>query len=123
MKRLRLFCVVALGFAAAAAAQETRGMIYGRVTDQQSAAVAGAVVAVVNTDTNVAVRRTTNETGYYEANLLLPGNYQVTVEADGFRRSVRSGIALSIASRVEIDHQLEIGAVTESVSVTAEAPL
>src|SRR5262245_21059047 len=98
-------------------------MIFGHVVDPQSSAVAGAAVVVTNLESNTSVHLTTNETGYYEANLLLPGNYQVTAEAAGFKRLVRSGIALTVGTRSPIELRLEIGAVTDSVSVKAEAPL
>ncbi|MEK7404849.1 MAG: TonB-dependent receptor [Acidobacteriota bacterium] len=104
-------------------AQETRSMIYGRVLDPQGSAVPGAAVVVTNTDTNVVTKLTTNETGYYEANLLLPGSYQVSAESAGFKRTVRSGMTLTISTRMEINVTLELGAVSESVSVTAEAPI
>src|SRR5262249_38695020 len=82
--------------------QETRGMIYGRVLDPQSSAVAGASVTVTNTDTNTSTHLRTNETGYYEANLLLPGNYRVAVDAAGFQGFVRTGIVLNVSTRLEI---------------------
>jgi len=130
LARCRSFsCGLVLGVLLAAAsiqpasAQETRSMIFGRVLDQSAAVVAGASVTVTNVDTNVSVRLTTNQTGYYEAALLLPGNYQVTVEAQGFRAIVRKGITLPISTRAQIDVQLEVGAVTERIAVTAEAPL
>ena len=117
------FALIASLLASAAWAQETRSMIYGRVLDPQSSAVAGAKVMVTNTDTNTSAPLTANETGYYEANLLLPGNYLVTAEAAGFRTSIRKGIVLPVASRVEINMSLEVGTVAESVTVVAEAPL
>ncbi|MBI3472937.1 MAG: carboxypeptidase regulatory-like domain-containing protein [Candidatus Solibacter usitatus] len=98
-------------------------MILGRVLDPQSSAVTNASVAVTNVETNTTVRLTSNDTGYYEANLLLPGNYQVAVEAPGFKRTVRSGIVLTVGARTEINVRLELGAVAETVAVTAEAPL
>ncbi len=98
-------------------------MIFGRVLDPQSFAVASASVLVTNTETNVSVALTTNETGYYEANLLLPGNYRVTVESAGFKRAVRSGIILPVSTRSQVDITLELGAVGESVSVVADVPL
>jgi hypothetical protein len=104
-------------------AQETRSMIYGRVTDPQGSAVSSAAVTVTNTDTNTAAHLKTNDTGYYEANLLLPGNYQVQVDSPGFRRSVRGGIVLSVSTRLEINVEMQLGALTETVSVTAEAPI
>jgi hypothetical protein len=80
-------------------------------------------VIVENVDTGTQMRLTTNETGYYEANLLLPGNYRVSAEYTGFKRTVRSGVVLSLNARIEINLTLELGAMTESVSVIAEAPL
>ena len=104
-------------------AQETRGMIRGRVLDPQSTTVAGAQVTVTNTATNTSVRLQTNETGYYEARLLLPGKYSVEAEAQGFRKTVRPGVTLPVAAQIEINISLELGNVTESVSVTADAPI
>jgi len=104
-------------------AQETRSMIFGRVLDPSSSPVAGAQVAVTNIETNTSSRPVTNETGYYEASLLLPGSYQVTVEAAGFKKAIRKGITLPISTRAQIDVVLELGSLSESISVTAEAPL
>jgi hypothetical protein len=104
-------------------AQDTRGTISGTVTDAQGASIAGAPVTVLNTGTGTAVKLTSNNGGYYEASLLLPGSYSVTVEAPGFKRSVRSGITLSLGERLQIDIPLEVGGTTESVTVTAEAPM
>ncbi len=103
--------------------QETRGMIFGRVVDPSGSPVVNAGVTVRNTGTNIATRLQTNATGYYEANLLLTGAYEVTAEAAGFKKSVRSGIPLSIGARLQVDLQLEIGAVTDSVTVSGEVPL
>ncbi|MGH9722390.1 MAG: carboxypeptidase regulatory-like domain-containing protein [Bryobacteraceae bacterium] len=123
MKNQSRVACLALFAAASASAQETRSTIFGRVLDQQNAAVAGAGIVVTNVDTNVTTRLRSNDTGYYEANLLLPGNYQVTAELQGFKKTMRSGIALSISSRAEIDMLLTVGETAETISVTAEAPL
>jgi Carboxypeptidase regulatory-like domain len=117
----RFFAVVI--FLSCAAAQETRSAIQGRVSDPQNSPVANAIVRVTNVDTNVASPSTTNGTGYYEANLLVAGNYQVSVEAHGFKKSILSGIVLAVGTRTEINVQVELGAVSESISVNAEAPL
>lgn len=103
--------------------QETRSTIFGRVTDPQGSAVVGATVAVTNADTNVTTTRKTNESGYYEAELLLPGNYRISAEAPGFKKSVQSGIVLPLSTRVEVAMSLQLGEATETVQVTAEAPL
>ncbi len=115
--------LVILLAAAVLPAQETRGVIFGRIYDPQKSAVLNAAVAVINVETNTVQRTSTNETGYYEVPYLLPGGYEVTAEAAGFKKGVRRGITLSVSSRAEVDFILELGAVAETVSVTAEAPL
>jgi hypothetical protein len=106
-----------------ASAQETRGTFSGTVTDSSGAAVAGAVVAVTNVDTNNVVQASTNSTGYYEAPLLLPGSYQIAVESAGFKKFVRSGLTLGLGQQQLIDIKLEVGNATESVTVSAESPI
>ena len=103
--------------------QETRSMLFGRVLDPQSSAIVGATVVVRNADTGVALSFKTNDTGYYEANLLLPGAYELTAESAGFKKLLRKGVTLPVSSRLEVNLTLEIGGVTETVSVTADAPL
>jgi hypothetical protein len=105
------------------AAQETRGTIFGRVLDPTGSVVPGASVLVTNTATGTSVTVRTNATGYYEAGLLLAGDYRVTVEAPGFKRAIRSGLTVPVSARIEIELRLDVGNVAESVSVTAAAPL
>src|SRR5215472_17565083 len=98
--------------------QETRGTIFGHVVDSQASAVAGARVEVINTDTNVATERKTNESGFYDATLLVSGNYQVVVEATGFSKAIRKGLVLPIGTSLQVDLRLEVGAVSETVTVS-----
>jgi len=109
--------------AVAAFGQDTRGNLAGIVTDAQAAVIAGAAVTVTNTGTNAPVRLTTNSSGYFEAPLLLPGVYSVTVEMQGFKRLVRSGITVGISEQLRVDLALEVGGTSESVTITAEAPM
>jgi Carboxypeptidase regulatory-like domain len=104
-------------------AQETRSTIYGRVLDPQSTLIARASVTVSNVETGVSITITTNETGYFEAPLLLPGKYRVSVEMPGYKKSVKDGIVLPVSTRSEINFRLELGEVAESVTVAAEHPL
>src|SRR5918996_3706651 len=104
-------------------AQDTRGTISGTVTDPQGGVLQGATVIVSNTGTGTATRLATNSRGYYEAPLLLPGVYSVTIESTGFKQSIRSGLTLALGEQLQIDFQLELGSATESVTVTTEAPL
>jgi len=106
-----------------AAAQESRGSFVGTVTDSQNAVVPGAAVTIVNTGLGTTTKLVTNSSGYYEALLLLVGDYRITVEQSGFKKSVRSGIVLAIGDRLQIDFSLEVGGTTESVTITSEAPM
>jgi len=119
----RLAVLLLLISSCALHAQETHGYIGGRVLDPASAPVAGCQVTVTNTDTNSTTRVTTNATGYYEANLLMPGTYRISAEATGFKRAVRSGVALALGAHLDIPFVFELGQVSDSVNVTAEAPL
>src|SRR6516165_6454727 len=103
--------------------QESRGIILGRITDSSGLVVPAATVQVTNTDTSVVVTSTTNENGNFFTPYLIPGPYRVVVQKSGFKRLVREGIQVDIASRLEINMQMELGAVSDSVTVTSEAPL
>jgi Carboxypeptidase regulatory-like domain len=104
-------------------AQDTRGVISGTVTDPQGANVVGATVVVTNTDTNVSTTLTTNSSGFYEAPLLLPGPYQVSVESPGFKKTLRSKLTLAMRGQIKIDLQMEVGGASESITITAESPI
>ena len=77
---------------------------------------------VRNVDTNALVSTTSNDTGNYLAPFLLPGNYAVEVEHAGFKKMERPGIDVSTAEQVTLDVTLEVGASSESVTVTAAPP-
>ncbi|MCL4401300.1 MAG: carboxypeptidase-like regulatory domain-containing protein, partial [Acidobacteria bacterium] len=103
--------------------QESRGSIAGRITDPQGAAIPGATVIVTNVETNVINRATSNVAGIFEVNLLNPGQYTVSVVSAGFSKAVRSGLVLNVAGRLDLEFQLQVGQVSESIEVTAAAPL
>src|SRR5438270_13269767 len=104
------------------AAQTTTGSIVGTVSDASSAAVPGATVTVTNVDTNIATKTTTDSTGNYVVTPLPVGNYSVTVEAKGFKKSVSQGITLNMQDRIGVNVVLELGQVTETVEVMGAAP-
>jgi hypothetical protein len=105
-----------------AAAQETRGNINGTVQDAQGV-IPGATVRITNVDTSQTQQLITNGSGYFEAPLLPAGNYRVTVEMPSFKTLEQSNIVLSVGQTLSLTLTLELGAVTERVNVTAEAPL
>jgi acyl-coenzyme A thioesterase PaaI-like protein len=114
-----LLCVVAIPLAA----QTTTGSIVGTISDPSGAVIGGATVTVANMGTGIAVKTTTDNGGNYVVTPLQVGLYSVTVEAAGFKKSVRSDITVNVQDRVRVDAALEVGAVTDTVEVQAAAPL
>lgn len=116
-----------LGFflilAAPLAAQQGRGSIQGLVTDSSGAIVAGANITISNVDTNAVFTTQSSNDGNYSAPTLAVGNYTVSVEKQGFKRAVRTGITLQVDQRAEVDVVLDVGAVAEAVEIRAEALL
>ena len=119
---LLVFCLTVMA-ALPVAGQEARGTILGRVTDPQGAVVPGASVAITNIETNSVSRTASNATGYYEVPLLPGGKYTISVELSGFKKTVRGPVELSVGSGLEINVELTVGNIAETVSVTGEAPL
>src|SRR5688572_13156915 len=109
--------------AAAPAAQTIRSTLTGTVTDPNSAVIPGVAVAATNVATNISTTARTNNEGLYTFTALTPGEYVIAVEHTGFKRFVQSGIVLQIARASRLDIPLEVGQLTEEVSVIAEAPL
>lgn len=104
-------------------AQTTTGSIVGTVTDPSGSVIAGASITVTNTGTGIAVRTSTDSAGNYVVTPLAVGRYSVTIEAAGFKKSVRTDITVNVQDRVRVDGALEVGAVTDTVEVAAAAPL
>ncbi|MPY89388.1 MAG: hypothetical protein GEU99_15855 [Luteitalea sp.] len=104
-------------------AQEFRGRIEGRVTDDSGAVVPGVTIAVTNVATNVASTAVTNDNGNYAVPFLTPGTYNVTAELSGFKAVERDAVEVRVGDRLSLNFQLEVGAVEEAVSVTAATPL
>src|SRR5688572_10444221 len=115
-----LFAVL-VALALPASGQEVRGNISGTVRDA-GGVLPGTAIEVTNVDTGVSQQLTTNGSGYFEAPLLQPGNYQVTVSLEGFKKATRA-IALGVGQQVNLPFQLEIGGINETITVTGQAPL
>jgi hypothetical protein len=103
--------------------QTTRATLTGTVTDPNGAVVPGATVNATNIATNISRSAQTNQVGTYTFTALPPGEYTVAVEVTGFKRNVQTGIILRIAESSRLDIPLEVGAVTEEVSVVGQSPL
>ncbi len=105
-----------------AGAQEFRGTISGTVTDSSGAVVPGAQVTVQETRTGAVNRTMTTNAGEYVVPFLLPGDYSITVEANGFDKLERTGITLHAQEHPIINLKLQVGTVSQSVVVSAAAP-
>ncbi len=122
MPRQSIFLFVLLS-TATLSAQDPRGSIVGRVSDKSGAGIPGLEVHSTNQATGVAISGKTSSAGDYNIPFLLPGVYTVTAEAAGFKKFVRAGIEVRVAESVGVEISMEVGAVTDTVQVTAETPL
>jgi hypothetical protein len=104
-------------------AQTDRGSIEGTVKDPNGSIVPAAKVEVANIETNSKLDFETDGLGHYLAASLPVGSYRMTVQKEGFRTVVREPILVSAQSNLEVDFTLQLGSLTETVTVTGESPL
>lgn len=104
-------------------AQSTQGEILGSVTDPAGALVPGAKVTVTNLERGFRRSATTNETGLYRVPHLEPGSYSVTIEHAGFKQFKRTPLLLESGRIIRVDGGLEIGEVSQEVTVTEQTPV
>ena len=104
-------------------AQILYGSITGVVKDSQGATVPGATVTAVNKETNLTRDTVTNAEGVYTLTNVLPGPYDVKISLPGFKEAVRTAVPVTISQISRVDMTLEIGALTESITVASEAQL
>jgi len=106
-----------------AAAQTTTGRIVGTVRDESGALIPGVEITVRNPATGSSRVVVTTELGNYAVPSLPPAIYEVEASLSGFRREIRRGITLQVDMVGTIDFTLKVGAVSEVLDVTADAPL
>src|SRR5690242_7816673 len=124
-RRFQVLCLMAMILAATCAlfAQTDRGSIEGTIKDPNGASVPSAKVQVVNIETNSKLDFQSNELGHYLAAGLPVGSYRLVVQREGFRTVVREPILVSAQANLAVDITLQIGAVTDTVTVSGESPL
>ncbi len=103
--------------------QAVTANMVGTVTDTSGGLVAQAAVSITETNTGVTRKIRTNAVGIYSQPYLPPGLYRIEIENPGFKKFLREKIDINVATTVRIDAVLEPGQVTETVTVSAEAPL
>ncbi|MGH9721396.1 MAG: carboxypeptidase regulatory-like domain-containing protein [Bryobacteraceae bacterium] len=104
-------------------AQEFRATLTGRALDPSGAPVSGAQVHLTNVDTAERFAGLSDARGDYTFALIKPGSYEIRAEMDGFKVFVRRGLTLQVNQSATLDIRLDLGSVTETVTVTAETPL
>src|ERR1051326_6989032 len=109
-QRSATFLLIATWFAGLAAAQSPSGTIVGRIADASSAAVVGATVRVHNVDTNDVRTTVTKVDGDYAVSALQPGNYEVSVEKEGFKLLRQEHLVLQVGQTARVDGMLQVGA-------------
>jgi hypothetical protein len=114
--------VLCLG-ASVALAQEVSAGITGRVIDPSGAAIVGATVTAKDVDRGTTWPTTTNEDGIYAFPRVPIGSYELKVEAAGFKTFVQSKFTLEVNQRARIDAAMQVGGLTETVTVTGEGAL
>jgi hypothetical protein len=119
---LLIFALATLLFSVPLFAQGNLGRITGGVTDQTGGAVSGATVTVLDVQRGVSRASTTDSAGQYFASNLIPGQYEIQVEAAGFNKFVRQNIPVEVGQEVRIDAVLTPGSQTQTVTVTEQVP-
>ncbi len=109
--------------AGAVFAQGDRGTITGTISDSTGGAVASAAITARNSETGASYQTVSTATGNYTLSELPAGSYQLSTTVPGFKKYVRSGITVLVAQTLRIDVALEVGEVSESVTVQADAAL
>jgi hypothetical protein len=116
---------IALAASASGAAAQSgpTGSLSGRVIDQSQSAVPGVTVTATNVATNDTRVDVTDGEGVYRLAALTVGRYQLTFQVNGFKTLQRSGVLVEAAVPRTIDVQLELGGVTEQVTVSVDPPV
>jgi hypothetical protein len=125
MRRVIIFVLplVLVLTAAQLNAQVTTSSIFGKVTDATGALIPGGEVTATQLETNFTRTAVTDEVGQYTINFLPLGRYRVEVSLPGFKKFMQTGVVLEVNRNARVDAVLQVGNVTEEVSITADAPL
>ncbi len=113
-----LACVVTTGYLCA---QTPDGSVRGTVTDPQGATLSGLTVTVKNVDTGLALSTVTTDAGIYFVPNLPPGRYSISVQGTGLKNYQQQGVTIQTGSTATINVEMQLGAVTENVVVSADA--
>ena len=122
-QRISSILAVLFLFICALHSQTSDGTVSGFVTDPSGAGVPNAKVVLTNTATQVAVNTQTNSAGFYSFQYVIPGTYQISVEAPGFQKMVHPNVQVQVAQSVRQDFGLQVGQAQQEVTVTSGAEM
>src|SRR6266478_4007412 len=111
---------IVLGFACAVVAQTETATVSGLVTDRTAAAVSGAEVRLQSVERGAVTTTTTNNAGIYVFPSVQPGQYQISIQKQGFKQVDLLGLIVNVQDHIEQNIRLQIGSVSESVTVNAD---
>ncbi len=123
MKSIVVSACCLLLVAGAALAQTDRGTITGTISDPAGAKIAGAPVTAKNGETRTEYNVASTATGNYTLAQLPVGTYELSITVPGFKKYLRPGLVVSVAQVVRVDATLEMGQITEVVTIQADSPL
>ena len=123
LNKLGICLLGALALGGLALAQEYRAVLQGQVTDTTGGAIPGVKLTLTNSATGVLLESQSSATGKYILPSVDPGTYTLTAESTGFKKYVREGLQPRVGERLELNIVLELGAVTEEITVTGDLPL
>src|SRR5688572_30493367 len=123
MNLSRILCSLLAAGLSVVQAQDPRGSLRGRVSDQSGAVLPRASIRATSVESGVALSAATNESGNYSIPFVLPGFYNVEVEVTGFKLFRQTGVQVRVSETTDLNIAMEVGGVSERVEVTAETPL
>jgi hypothetical protein len=123
LQRLGTVLLLLSAFDVVALSQAVNGAFRGTVTDSSGAVIAGAKITTTNLSQGQVRYTTTDKSGYYAIAQVPPGEYSITVTKPGFDTAIRSHVELLVNEDLQVNYQLNVGAVTQSVEVTGAPPM
>jgi len=123
MRKLNLITLVSATLALSVSAQTITGAFTGTLSDQSGAVVPNAKVTATNAGTNVTYSAQSNDSGVYSLLFLPIGSYNLAAEVKGFKKSTAGPFSLQVSQVARIDFKLEVGETSQSVEITAAAPV
>ena len=123
LRSLLLSVLTFLSISAALAQSANNGSVLGVVADTTGAAISGASISLRNTQNGNVLTATTNSEGNYGFQVVPAGEYDLTTSKDGFKQNTHAAFAVHASEHVRIDVALSVGAITETVTVSATPPV